>query len=95
MSKMGALYLDMEDWVYAMIAKGSSYDAIVDSTQTHFRQSDGDADKVVWELWQAYNGSNESEPYESFDLSDDADALASAGFGTDEDYGGYNEDGLF
>jgi len=93
MSKMGALYLDMEDWVYAMIAKGSSYDAIVDSTQTHFRLSDQDADNVVWELWQAYNGSN--EPHESFDLSDDADALASAGFGTDEDYGGYNEDGLF
>ena len=32
---------------------------------------------------------------DSWDLSDDADALASAGFGTDEDYGGSNEDGLF
>lgn len=26
------------------------------------------------------------EPFESHDLSDDGDALASAGFGTDEDY---------
>ena len=95
MSKMGALYLDMEDWVYAMIAKGSSYDAIVDSTQKHFHLSDQDADNAVWELWQAYNGSNDNEPPESFDLSDDADALASAGFGTDEDYGGSHEDGLF
>lgn len=30
----------------------------------------------------------DSEPHGSFDLSDDADALASAGMGTDEDYGG-------
>lgn len=28
----------------------------------------------------------------SHDLSDDADALASAGWGTDEDYGGYGDD---
>ncbi len=28
-------------------------------------------------------------PYNCHDMSDDADALASAGFGTDEDYGGY------
>ena len=35
------------------------------------------------------------DDYGSWDLSDDADALASAGFGTDEDYGGSNEDGLF
>jgi hypothetical protein len=26
------------------------------------------------------------------DMSDDAEALASAGFGTDEDYGGYGGD---
>jgi hypothetical protein len=30
----------------------------------------------------------DTEPRESFDLSDDGDALASAGMGTDEDYGG-------
>ena len=29
----------------------------------------------------------DDEPLGSFDLSDDADALASAGMGTDEDYG--------
>ena len=33
----------------------------------------------------------DSEPWESFDLSDDADALASAGMGTDEDYGYYGD----
>lgn len=30
----------------------------------------------------------DEEPQGSHDLSDDGDALASAGFGTDEDYGG-------
>ena len=31
-------------------------------------------------------------PYNCYDMSDDADALASAGYGTDEDYGYYGED---
>lgn len=31
----------------------------------------------------------DDEPHGSYDLSDDGDALASAGWGTDEDYGGY------
>ena len=34
----------------------------------------------------------DDEPHGSYDLSDDGDALASAGFGTDEDYGGYSDD---
>ena len=32
------------------------------------------------------------EPRGSYDLSDDAEALASAGYGTDEDYGYYGEE---
>ena len=32
------------------------------------------------------NDNDPYEPYESYDLSDDAEALASAGHGTDEDY---------
>ena len=35
----------------------------------------------------------DDEPHGSHDLSDDGDALASAGMGTDEDYGGdHSED---
>lgn len=34
----------------------------------------------------------DGEPEGSHDLSDDAEALASAGFGTDEDYGYYGDD---
>jgi hypothetical protein len=35
---------------------------------------------------------DDGEPQGSYDLSDDADALASAGFGTDEDYGYYGDE---
>jgi hypothetical protein len=35
---------------------------------------------------------DDGEPGGSHDLSDDAEALASAGYGTDEDYGYYGED---
>ncbi len=36
-----------------------------------------------------YDGEiQDDEPHGSHDMSDDADALASAGYGTDEDYGG-------
>ena len=87
MSKMGALNLEIEEWVYASISNGKTFDATVDSTQSHFRMSDADAERIVWDIWCEYNG-REDEPVDSFDLSDDADALASAGFGTDEDYGG-------
>ena len=34
----------------------------------------------------------DGEPAGSYDLSDDAEALASAGFGTDEDYGYFGGD---
>jgi hypothetical protein len=37
--------------------------------------------------WQARMGIDDPEPMGSLDLSDDGDALASAGMGTDEDYG--------
>ena len=35
---------------------------------------------------------DDDEPHGSHDLSDDAEALASAGWGTDEDYGDYGSD---
>ena len=34
----------------------------------------------------------DDEPQDSYDLSDDAEALASAGYGTDEDYGGIRDE---
>ena len=38
------------------------------------------------------NHDNDDDPYEGGFFEDDSDALASAGWGTDEDYGYYGED---
>ena len=43
-------------------------------------------------LVNMYYGEGDGEPSDSYDSSDDADALASAGFGSDEDYGYYGQD---
>lgn len=37
------------------------------------------------------DGDDDGEPKGSHDMSDDAEALASAGHGTDEDYGSYGD----
>ena len=103
MSKMGALNLDVEEYINNRISKDEDFDEIVRNVQNNFPLSDADAENKVWELMNpesyehlGYRMSHGvCDDYGSWDLSDDADALASAGFGTDEDYGGSNEDGLF
>ena len=47
---------------------------------------------MAYEPEDGYEG---MEPFDGFlsDAEADADALASAGWGTDEDYGGYEDDG--
>ncbi len=42
-----------------------------------------------------YDEDEDGEPLGSHDLSDDADALASAGWGTDEDYGYFGSEDFF
>ena len=51
-------------------------------------------DAVIDNLQASYNAANEEEPFDGFrtDAEADADALASAGFGTDEDYGSAYDD---
>lgn len=92
MSKMGSFNLEVEEYVNYSISKGNSYDGIVTNVQSLFHLSDYAADELVWKLW-VDSGANEEE-YDRFshgvnDMSDDGDALASAGFGTDEDYGAF------
>jgi|TARA_B100000073_G_scaffold248690_1_gene208988 hypothetical protein len=101
MSKMGAFNLRIEEYTNYLISQGDTYDQILESVQKLYGLSDYDADEVVWKLWTD-SGSNDKyavtdEDYDRFshgvnDMSDDADALASAGFGTDEDYGGYDNE---
>ena len=103
MSKMGALNLDVEEYINNRISKDEDFDEIVRNVQSNFPLSDADAENKVWELMNpesyehlGYRMSHGvCDDFGSWVLSDDADALASAGFGTDEDYGGSNEDGLF
>ena len=51
-------------------------------------------DDYLYELsYEDYHLNQDAEePYSPNDYSDDAEALASAGWGTDEDYGYYGED---
>ena len=103
MSKMGAMNLDVEEYIHNRISKDEDFDEIVRNVQNNFPLSDADAENKVWELMNpasyehlGYRMSHGvCDDYGSWDLSDAADALASAGFGNDEDYGGSNEDGLF
>ena len=105
MSKMGAINLEVEEYINDRISKNEEFDDIVQQVQNNFPISDADAENKVWELmnpesyehlgYRTSHGVSDDVLLDSWDLSDDADALASAGFGTDEDYGGSNEDGLF
>ena len=98
MSKMGALNLEIQEYISYLRSQGDADDQVLDSVQKVYGLSDYDADELVWKLW-AESGSNDryaitEEDYDRFshgvnDMSDDGDALASAGFGTDEDYGAF------
>ena len=50
---------------------------------------------MAYEPEEVFESESEMEPFDGFmsDAEADADALASAGWGTDEDYGGYEDDG--
>ena len=105
MSKMGAFNLQIEEYTNYLISQGDSYDQVLESVQKVYGLSDYDADELVWKLWvdsgsnDRYAITDEDfdrlhEDYDRFshgvnDMSDDGDALASAGFGTDEDYGAF------
>jgi len=73
-----------EGWVQSKVTLAKDYvSAVRDYLKNHYDEYHSDDDR-----------SDDSEPMGSHDMSDDAEALASAGHGTDEDYGYYggNED---
>ena len=91
MSKMGAFNLDLEEYVNYMINHGNTFDGILANVQELFKLSDADSERVVWDLWKESGANDREYVYEAYgpdNYEDDAEALASAGFGTDEDYGG-------
>jgi hypothetical protein len=88
---MGAFNLDLEEYVNYMINHGNTFDGILANVQELFHLSDYAADEVVWKLWKESGANEKDYEYEAYgpdNYEDDAEALASAGFGTDEDYGG-------
>jgi hypothetical protein len=54
-------------------------------------QEEDDGAIATISIWEFEDEDHERESYSPNDYSDDAEALASAGFGTDEDYGGGDE----
>jgi hypothetical protein len=74
-----------------MINHGNTFDGILQNVQDLFKLSDADSERVVWDLWKGSGANDKDYEYEAYgpdNLMDDGEALASAGFGTDEDYGG-------
>ena len=79
MSRMSELAIDVED----MLFEGFTYPEIAEKLNISVEQV---------EAFVAEMEAMDVEFYEMDDAEADADALASCGFGTDEDYGYYGED---
>jgi len=88
-------YMKDEDGLFRMF--DVSHDGLEDAIEAAneagvdvLRDRDGETE-TVW----SFEDAGSDEPWDGFnsDAEADADALASAGFGTDEDYGGCNDYG--
>jgi hypothetical protein len=66
--------------------------AYYDQDGGELRNMDGYVDDLQAEFEELVDGGDQDEPEGSYDSSDDADALASAGHGSDEDYGSFGYD---
>ena len=76
-------FLDAVADLVGFMPEGEDYDIILDA------YNNGMSVRAAT-MMIAGDFDDDGEPEGSHDLSDDGDALASAGFGTDEDYGGYD-----
>jgi len=84
MSKMANMVLDIQDDIADGIL---SFGAIAE----RYNISHADVELIADEMMEHYNESCQEEYNNSMDGDHDS-AMASAGFGTDEDYGYYGED---
>ena len=89
MSRMGQRFLDMQECVSSN--HELPFDELVLLVQKRFKLSDADAEEFVGREVE-FKGDYDRFSHGVNDMSDDAEALASAGFGTDEDYGGYDNE---
>ncbi len=87
------------DKILALLNAGEIEKAGAEVEYSYSDQDGGElrhADGLIDDLYNSFEwlvgeANGDSEPGGSYDGSDDADALASAGFGSDEDYGSYGE----
>ena len=75
MSKIGALNIEVEEYINFSISKGNSFDKLVENVQSLFRLSDGESERIVWELWQGA-GCNNLEPNDYDGQPDEAQEWA-------------------
>jgi hypothetical protein len=80
---MSDLHIDISE----MLAKGIAFSDVVDAVKLEYGMPQDEAESLVYDVeCQLMDESIEDGRFE-----DDGDALASAGWGTDEDYGSYND----
>ena len=85
MSKMS----DLSQYIEEMILDNKEFDEIISILQSEYNLSYEVAENWVYDVESDLTMREETE-YNDSDFSDDGYALSSAGFGTDEDYGGFD-----
>jgi hypothetical protein len=87
MGKMNQIQLEITD----MLENGSTFEAMVEHLQVAYSFPYETAENWVLDIEADAIMREEREYHNDSDDSDDGYALASAGFGTDEDYGSYSD----
>ena len=87
MGKMNQIQLEITD----MLENGSTFEAMVEHLQVVYSFTYEAAENWVLDIEADVIMREEREYHNDSDDSDDGYALASAGFGTDEDYGSYSD----
>ena len=86
MGKMNQIQAEITE----MVEEGATFEAMVEHLQVAYSFPYEMAENWVLDI-EADTTMREEREYNDSDYSDDGYALASAGFGTDEDYGSYSD----
>ena len=78
---------ELHTYISELIDNGMVYEDIVNTIKSEYNFSQEVAENMVYDV----ECSLMDQAIESGKFEDDGDALASAGFGTEEDYGGFDD----
>jgi len=87
MGKMNQIQMEITE----MLEEGATFEAMVEHLQVAYSFPYETAENWVLDIEADVIMREEREYHNDSDNSDDGYALASAGFGTDEDYGSYSD----